>query len=44
MLTASSDINSVKKAIAAGINDYMIKPFQPDAFLKKVITKLQEHS
>lgn len=40
MVTASSDIEHVKKAIAEGVTDYITKPFQSDAFCKKVITAL----
>ena len=41
MLTGSSDIDKVKEAITAGVTDYIIKPYQQDTFLEKVISKLK---
>jgi two-component system, chemotaxis family, chemotaxis protein CheY len=40
MLTASSGVQKVKEAIAAGVTDYIIKPYQQNAFIAKVISKL----
>jgi two-component system, chemotaxis family, chemotaxis protein CheY len=40
MLTASSGVQKVKEAIAAGVTDYIIKPYQQNAFIEKVISKL----
>jgi two-component system chemotaxis response regulator CheY len=40
MLTGSSDVNKVQEAIAAGVTDYIIKPYQPNAFLTKIFSKL----
>ena len=40
MLTSSSDIEHVKKAIAAGVTGYITKPFQAGDFCKKIISCL----
>ena len=36
MVTAVADAGQVKKAIAEGINDYIIKPIKPDVFVDKI--------
>jgi two-component system chemotaxis response regulator CheY len=40
MLTSSSNVESVQEAISAGVTDYIIKPYQQDVFLEKIINKL----
>ncbi len=40
MLTASSNIEHVKEAIAEGVTDYITKPFQADALCSKVISAI----
>lgn len=40
MLTGSSDVQKVQEAIAAGVTDYIIKPYQPNVFLTKIFSKL----
>ncbi len=39
MLTGSSDVDKVKEAISAGVTDYIIKPYQQDSLLEKIISK-----
>ncbi len=36
MVTAVADAGQVKKAIAEGINDYIIKPIKPEVFVDKI--------
>lgn len=36
MLTANAQASKVGEAIAAGVNDYVAKPFQPETLQKKV--------
>jgi len=36
MLTASTDINDVKKALTSGANDYIAKPFQVPDFMQRI--------
>ena len=36
MLTARNDLPSVEKAINAGANEYLMKPFAPDALAEKI--------
>lgn len=36
VLSSLNDFNSVKKAIALGINDYSIKPLQPSMLIRKI--------
>jgi len=40
MLTSTSDIDHVKKAIAEGVTDYTTKPFQPNYLCKKILSAL----
>jgi len=40
MLTSTSDIDHVKKAIAEGVTDYITKPFQPNYLCKKILSAL----
>ena len=42
MLTAEAQSSMVKEAFAAGVTDYIVKPFTPEALLKKVASKLEE--
>lgn len=41
MVTSDSDLDSVRKALAAGANDYIVKPIAPDALAKKLERALQ---
>jgi two-component system chemotaxis response regulator CheY len=36
MVTSDSELDSVRKALAAGANDYIVKPIAPDALGKKI--------
>lgn len=36
MLTSDVSQDNVKQAIAAGVTDYIVKPFKPDPFTKKI--------
>ncbi len=36
MLTARNDLPSVEKAMNAGANEYLMKPFAPDALAEKI--------
>ena len=38
MATGNSDFESVKHALELGANEYMMKPFTPDALLSKLST------
>jgi len=40
MLTANAQVEMIQKAIAAGVNDYIAKPFQPINLQLKVIKQL----
>lgn len=40
MLTASSDVDSIKKAAALGVRDYVKKPFMPAELVERVTKKL----
>ncbi len=40
MVTAQSKADKVKKAIAAGVDDYLLKPFQQENFNDKVLRLL----
>lgn len=40
MLTANTQADMIKQAIAAGVNDYIAKPFQPSSLQLKVIKQL----
>lgn len=45
MITASSEERRVKLAISEGVNDYIVKPFQPKDFayrIVKLIRKIQK--
>lgn len=42
MVTAVAEAAHVKQAIEAGINDYIIKPIQPDVFVNKIRKILRE--
>lgn len=42
MVTAAAEAEQVKEAIEAGINDYIVKPIRPDAFVAKVKKILAE--
>ena len=36
LLTAESEVNQVKEAVAAGVSNYLVKPFAPDVFKQKL--------
>ncbi len=36
LLTAESEINQVKEAVAAGVSNYLVKPFAADVFKQKL--------
>lgn len=36
LLTSESEVNQVKEAVAAGVSNYMVKPFTPDALKQKL--------
>lgn len=40
MLTASSDVDNIKKAAALGVRDYVKKPFMPAELVERVTKKL----
>lgn len=40
MVTSATDVKYVKEAIAAGVTDYIVKPYQPDVLLNKIVTNL----
>lgn len=42
MVTSSSDSEDVQQAIAAGVTDYIIKPFQPVQLKQKVLHHLEK--
>lgn len=42
MLTAEAQSSMVKEAFAAGVTDYVVKPFTPEVLMKKVVSKLEE--
>ena len=42
MVTTISERDKVKSAIEAGINDYVVKPIQPEVFIKKITSLLAE--
>lgn len=42
MVTSSSDSADVQQAIAAGVTDYIIKPFQPVQLKQKVLQHLEK--
>jgi len=42
MVTSSSDSEDVQLAIAAGVTDYIIKPFQPVQLKQKVLQHLEK--
>jgi len=44
MLTGSSDINNVKKCLAAGANDYITKPIKLDGFIKRLSKYLSDEN
>lgn len=41
LLTAETGGARVKEALAAGVTDYMIKPFKPEVLLKKILSVLE---
>ena len=42
MVTASDDAPRIKQAIASGVNDYIIKPFQPEQLNYRVMKALRK--
>lgn len=44
VVTSDSDRNTVSAALAAGVSDYLIKPFTKDSFIKKAEMLLREVS
>jgi two-component system chemotaxis response regulator CheY len=36
LVTAESETEQVKEAVMAGVDNYVVKPFTPDAFSKKI--------
>ena len=38
MVTTETELSQVKTALEAGANEYMMKPFTPDALLSKLNT------
>ena len=36
MVTSESELSSVERALSAGANDYLMKPFTPDALREKL--------
>jgi len=42
MITSSHDIDKVKQSIDAGVNEYIIKPYQPDYLINKVTHHLSK--
>ena len=42
MLTASAEMDDIKKTAALGITDYIRKPFMPDKLVERVTKKLSE--
>jgi DNA-binding response OmpR family regulator len=41
MLTAKSQINDIEEAFRVGADDYLTKPFDPDALSERINTKLE---
>ncbi len=41
MLTSSSESDKVKEAIASGITNYILKPFNADTLLKNIVHNLE---
>lgn len=37
MVTGEAEINQVKEALVAGVDNYVVKPFTPDAFKEKLL-------
>ncbi len=44
MMTSTSDLSAVQNAVASGVSDYMIKPFQPAQLGYKVVQLLSKSS
>lgn len=44
MLTGRKDREDIEQAIELGVQDYIVKPIQPDVFLKKIDTLTQKHA
>jgi len=44
MLTANATRSHVEKAVSAGVDDYINKPFQPATFSQKILTLLERTS
>jgi two-component system chemotaxis response regulator CheY len=42
MVTSTSDLKNVKEAMAVGVTDYLVKPFQPQKMMDKVSKVLSE--
>lgn len=43
MATVLTDVDSVKKAIMAGVIDYITKPYEPEILCKKLVTTYAKH-
>jgi putative two-component system response regulator len=42
-LTARGDIGTVLEGISGGINDYIVKPFEPAQLLKRIDAQFDKH-
>jgi two-component system chemotaxis response regulator CheY len=44
LVTAESEVSQVKEALAAGVDNYLVKPFTPTAFQEKLMAAYAKRS